>query len=74
MTRPSISSPELPATSRKIRDSETESLRVIVEMGLERNIVIFDPHPLHSDFTRMLTDKQNEFQSAPSHEGVQRVL
>ena len=24
-------------------------------MGLERNIVIFDPHPLHSDFTRMLT-------------------
>ena len=49
--------------SRKIRDSETESLRVVVEMGLERNIVIFDPHPPHSDFTRMLADKQNEFQN-----------
>ena len=33
-------------------------------MGFERNIVIFDPHTLYSDFTRMLTDKQSEFQSA----------
>ena len=67
-------SPRLQATSRKIWDSETESLRVVVEMGLEPNVVIFDPHPLHGDFTRMLTDKQNEFQSALPHEGVQRVL
>ena len=58
----------------KGRDFEVEGLRVVVEMGLECNIVTFDPHPLHSGFTRMLTDKQNEFQSALSHEGVQRVL
>ena len=60
--------------SRKIRDSETESLRVVVEMGLKRDIVIFDPQLLHSDFTLMLTNKQNEFQSALPHEGVRRVL
>ena len=64
----------LQATQRKIQDSETESLRVVVEMSLERNIEIFDPNPLHSDFIRMLTDKQNEFQSALPHEGVRRVL
>ena len=64
----------LQVTPRKIRGSETESLRVVVEEGLERNIEIFDPHPLHSDFTRILTDKQNEFQSALPYEGVQRVL
>ena len=50
-----------------------ESLRVVVEVGFEHNIVIFDP-PLHSDFTRMLTDKQDKFQSALTHEGVQRML
>ena len=66
--------PRLQATSREFPDSETESLRVVVEIGLERNIVIFDPHPLHSDLTRVLIDKQGEFQSALPHEGVQRVL
>ena len=64
----------LQTTSRKIRDSETENLQVVVEMGLEHNIVIFDPHPLHSDFSRMLTYKQNGFESALQHEGAQRVL
>ena len=28
-------------------------------MGLERNVVIIDLHPLHSDFTRMITDKRS---------------
>ena len=64
----------LQATQRKIRDSETENLRVVVEMRLERDIVIFDPHPPHSDFTRMLTGRQDGFQGALPHEGVQRVL
>ena len=64
----------LQATSRKIQDFETENLRVVVEMGFERNILNFIPHPLHCDFTRMLADKQNEFQSALPHEGVRRVL
>ena len=64
----------LQTMSRKIRDSETENLQVVVEMVLDHNIVIFDPNPLHGDFTRMLTDKQNGFQSALLHEGAQRVL
>ena len=61
----------LQVTPRITRDSETESLRVVVEMGLERNIVIFDPHPLHSD---LLTGRQEGFQGALPHEGVRRVL
>ena len=64
----------LPATSREIRDSETESLRFVVEMQLERYILTFDPQLLHSDIKRMLTYKQNGFQSALPYEDVQRVL
>ena len=66
--------PRLQTTSREFPDSETESHRVVVEIGLERNIVIFDPHPLHSDLTRVLIDKQSEFRSTLPHEGAQRVL
>ena len=43
-------------------------------MGLERNTVTFVSYPLRSDFTRMLADKQGEFESALPHEGAQRVL
>ena len=56
------------------KGTEIEGLRVVVEMGLERNTVTFDPHPLHSNLPRMLTDRQSEFQSALLHEGAQRVL
>ena len=60
--------------SNRVGKSGARSLRIVAGMRLERNIVIFYPRPLRSDFTRMLTDKENEFHRALLHVGVHLVL